>query len=82
MAAERNSHNEIAWRRSSASNTAGDCVEVAVQGRFVLIRDSHDKQGGVLKVVPERWCEFLDYVRSRLIDAASGRQSAEARPGR
>lgn len=82
MAAQRDPYGEIAWRKSSASSNGGDCIEVAVRESFVLVRDSRDKQGVVLEVTPERWREFLDYARSELIDAANGRRSVAARPGR
>lgn len=62
MAAERDPYGKVAWRRSSATGNTGNCVEVAVHGSFVLVRDSRDTQGGALKVTPERWREFLDWT--------------------
>jgi hypothetical protein len=77
MAAERDQYGMVAWRRSSASDAAGNCVEVAAQGSFVLIRDSRDRRGGTLKVTAERWREFV-----RLIGASSDRLSAGVPLGR
>src|SRR5690242_7509416 len=63
MAAQRDRDAEFAWRKSSASNEGATCVEVAVLESFVLVRDSHNKLGGTLQVVPERRCEFRNDVR-------------------
>jgi hypothetical protein len=63
MTTERDQDTEVAWRKSSASNQDATCVEVAAWESFVLVRDSLDKQGAMLKVAPQRWCEFLNHVR-------------------
>jgi hypothetical protein len=76
MTAERDQYGEIVWRKSSVSDAGNGCVEVGVQGPFVLVRDSRNSQGGMLKVTSERWREFL-----RLIGDANVRRSAEAPPG-
>ena len=48
----------IAWRKSKASNT-GSCVEVAVVGGSVLVRDSADSSGPMLELPPAAWSAFL-----------------------
>ena len=48
----------IAWRKSTASST-GNCVEVAAVGRSVLIRDSGNPDGIVLRLPPAAWSAFL-----------------------
>jgi hypothetical protein len=56
----------LAWRKSSASTTNGDCVEVAcfpVGG--VAVRDSKDKAGPVLRFSRDSWQQFLYEVRHR-----------------
>ena len=52
----------IAWRKSTASNS-GDCVEVAVAGGSVLIRDSANRDGAVLRLRPAAWSAFLARAR-------------------
>jgi hypothetical protein len=76
MVAQRDRYGEIAWRKSSASGNNEGCVEVAVREPFVMVRDSRNRLGEVLNVTPERWRDFLDYLRAGVTDGASGRRSA------
>lgn len=46
------------WRKSSASEDT-DCVEVAVAGSSVLVRDSHAPSAGVLELGPAQWRGLL-----------------------
>ena len=52
----------IAWRRSTKSG-GGNCVEVAAAGGSVLIRDSANPDGGVLRLPPTAWSAFLAHAR-------------------
>jgi Domain of unknown function (DUF397) len=62
---------ELRWRTSSYSgNGGGNCVEVAADGR-VLVRDSQDRAGTVLRFPPTAWRKFADQVkRSLALDLA------------
>lgn len=53
----------IAWRTSTASNS-GACVEVAVAGGAVLVRDSANGGGPVLGFAVAAWSAFLAKARS------------------
>ncbi|MGW4942944.1 DUF397 domain-containing protein [Actinoplanes sp. NPDC004185] len=57
--------DEPIWRKSSYSGTSG-CVEVAVVGDQVLIRDTKNRDAGHLTVSRECWNNFLDAVRNGL----------------
>jgi Domain of unknown function (DUF397) len=54
----------LAWKKSSASTTNGNCVEVACfPAGVVAVRDSKDKEGAVLRFGHDSWRQFLDEVR-------------------
>jgi uncharacterized protein DUF397 len=55
---------DVVWRKSSSSGASG-CVEVAfVDGGDVLIRDSKDPEGPVLRFSAGEWSEFRRGVLS------------------
>ncbi|WP_433267070.1 DUF397 domain-containing protein [Actinosynnema sp. CS-041913] len=49
------------WRKSSRSNGASNanCVEVAVAGPAVAVRDSKNPAAGILAFPADRWAFFL-----------------------
>jgi hypothetical protein len=63
MAAQPNSYSALAWRKSSASCGAGECVEVAKSGSFVLTRDSRDQSGVVLAFTAAQWLGLLGHIK-------------------
>ncbi|PZG08046.1 DUF397 domain-containing protein [Micromonospora craterilacus] len=50
------------WRKSSRSDD-GNCVEVAHTHEPVLVRDSKNTAGPVLRFAPEQWHTFMDGIR-------------------
>jgi Domain of unknown function (DUF397) len=54
------------WRKSTYSGSnGGGCVEVAGHGRSVLVRDTRDRSGPVLRFGPVAWRRFTGRVKSR-----------------
>lgn len=53
----------IAWRKSTASNSGG-CVEVAIISGSVLVRDSKNRTGPVLRLSPTGWSALLARTRT------------------
>jgi hypothetical protein len=58
--------SEMSWRKSSYSGgSGGNCVEVGEARRGVLVRDSQDRTGPVLRLSPALWRELVDRLKSR-----------------
>ena len=53
----------LSWRKSSYSGNGGaNCVEVGNADR-VLVRDTTDRTGPVLRFTPGAWRRFADRVK-------------------
>ncbi len=57
-----------AWRKSSYSSSQSNCVEVALGGPAIGVRDSKDPDGPVLAVPSGRWSAFLRDVAASDFD--------------
>ncbi len=53
---------ELTWRKSSFSGSQANCVEIAASGR-VLIRDTKNNSGPVLRFTPAAWRTFADQIK-------------------
>jgi len=56
------------WRKSSKSGNGGQCVEVADHGNRVLVRDTKNRTGVVLRFHPVAWRRFAEQVKRSLAD--------------
>jgi hypothetical protein len=54
------------WRKASYSASNGGCVEVADHSNRVLVRDTQDRTGPVLRFSPAAWRVFADRVKRSL----------------
>ena len=52
------------WRKSSYSGNGGNCVEVGDAARVILVRDTKDRSGPVLRFSPAVWRRFADQVKA------------------
>jgi hypothetical protein len=52
------------WRKSSYSNASGSCVEVGRTPGRVVVRDTTDRDGGMLAVSPAAWQVFTSAIRT------------------
>jgi hypothetical protein len=58
------------WRKSTySSGNGGECVEVADYVNRVLVRDTKDRRGPVLRFTPSAWRRFADRVKRSLADS-------------
>ena len=52
------------WRKSTrSSGNGGACVEVGRQARGVLVRDTADRDGGMLVFNADAWARFTDELK-------------------
>lgn len=51
------------WQKSSFSDHNGSCVEVALTGTAVAIRDSKNSGSGQLAVAPAGWTALVSTLR-------------------
>lgn len=51
------------WRKSSRCSGPGECVEVAVATKRVLVRDSKDPDGPVIAVSATAWRAFVAHLK-------------------
>ena len=56
---------EPTWRKSSFSGSEANCVEIAASDR-VLVRDTKNNSGAVLRFTPAAWRRFADQVKRSL----------------
>ena len=58
---------ERRWRKSSHSGNGGsDCVEVGGSPQRVLVRDTKDRTGPVLRLTPAAWRRFAGQLKQSL----------------
>jgi hypothetical protein len=55
--------SEGVWVKSSHSGSQANCVEVAARDR-VLVRDTKDRGGPVLRFTPDTWRRFAVQVKA------------------
>jgi Domain of unknown function (DUF397) len=55
---------DLKWRKASYSSNGGaNCVEIAHDASCVLVRDTKDHTGPVLRFSPAAWRRFADRLR-------------------
>jgi Domain of unknown function (DUF397) len=71
------------WRTSSyTGNGGGNCVEVGGTARMILVRDTKDRTGPVLRFTPAAWRGFAEQLKRSLASGPGCAPSAANRAGR
>ncbi len=53
------------WRKSSYSgDNSGNCIEVADDDSRVIVRDTKDRTGPVLRFTPDAWRRLVKQLKS------------------
>lgn len=67
------------WRKSSYSGqSGGNCIEVADHDSRVLIRDTKDLSGPMLRFAPDAWRAFANRVKA---DGTARLKTGKRNPG-
>lgn len=53
------SSRELSWRKAECSLAHGACVEVALAGDLIVLRNSRHPEGAMLAYSPAEWRAFL-----------------------
>jgi hypothetical protein len=67
MPSSRARLNEPAWRKASFC-ASGECVEVAQQEDMIVLRDSKEPRGNLLRYTTEEWESFVRGVKAGEFD--------------
>lgn len=51
--------SNLRWRKARASQSNGSCVEVASASTSIAVRDTKDRQAGMLTIPKAEWTAFL-----------------------
>jgi hypothetical protein len=60
-------NDSVEWRKARRSMGNGNCVEIASSGAEIMIRDSKNPAGPVLKYADSAWMTFVASARSGTI---------------
>jgi hypothetical protein len=60
---------DASWRKSRRSVSNGACVEVAPTNAAVIVRDSVDPSGPVIKYSARTWQAFIADAKTGIFDA-------------
>lgn len=60
--ADYDNEQALDWRKSTRSDSSG-CLEVALDGRIILVRDSKRPDGPILSISRGAWAILLAQVR-------------------
>jgi hypothetical protein len=64
---------DLNWRKSTYSgNGGGECIETASVAGSVLVRDTKDRTGSMLRFSPGAWRRFAGQLKRSLADPLPG----------
>lgn len=66
---DRVTSGRVWWKSSHSGGDNTDCVEVALEGAHILVRDSKWRTGPVLVFRRTAWCGLLAGLEDPAVDA-------------
>jgi hypothetical protein len=69
MLAEEALGGQVQWRKASRSVGNGACVEVGPEPAAIMVRDSTDRVGPMLRYSTEAWHAFITDTKTGHFDA-------------
>jgi hypothetical protein len=66
--ADYENEQALDWRKSTRSDSGG-CLEVALHGGIVLVRDSKHPDGPILSISARAWAVLLAQLRGSALPA-------------
>lgn len=60
--------DNLNWRKAKRSMNNGNCAEIGSVGGAVMVRDTKDRQGAVLRYPAVSWLEFVREARKGRFD--------------
>jgi len=61
--------SRLNWRKATYSIANGDCAEVASLAGLVIVRDTKDPSGQILRYPSDSWRSFISKTRTGNFDA-------------
>ncbi|MGD0063993.1 MAG: DUF397 domain-containing protein [Streptosporangiaceae bacterium] len=58
------------WRKSSYSGDQGNCIEVSDDDSRVMVRDTTDRQGAILRFTPDAFRRLVKQIKQSLAQTA------------
>ncbi len=73
---------DLNWRKSSYSgNGGGECVEIGASADAVVVRDTAERAGLVLRFTPAAWRRFTGQVKQSLVSILALAEACGGCPG-
>ena len=69
MSLPQDALSRLNWRKATYSIANGDCAEVASLAGLVIVRDTKDPSGQILRYPSDSWRSFISKARTGNFDA-------------
>jgi Domain of unknown function (DUF397) len=71
MSMDQDVHGEVAWRKSRYSMSNGNCVEATADQVGIVVRDSANRTGAMLRYSAQAWRAFVAWAKAGKFDVTT-----------